>query len=319
MINIDIISGFLGAGKTTLIKKLLKEVYNDEKVVLLENEFGEIGIDQVFLKSSGIAIKEINSGCICCSLVGDFEEALKQIADEFQPQRIIIEPSGVAKLSDIMEAILNISDEKFKIDHLITVIDAKKCKLYTKNFGEFFNNQIENAATIFLTRTEALQAEKIEECIEIIRHHNVQASITSTPLNELSKEILVKTINAQENLETTLLKEIHHHHEHHDHSTNHHHHHHHADEVFTSISIETVRLYTLKQLETILKTLTTDASYGHILRAKGVLKAESWLYFDVVYDEYQIREGETENIGKICVIGEQLNEEAIRQLFEVTL
>ena len=396
MTKIDVISGFLGAGKTTLIKKLLTEAIKD-KVVLIENEFGEIGVDGTFLKDAGVQIREINSGCICCSLVGDFEKSLKEVIDKFSPERIIIEPSGVGKLTDIIEAI-NKANLDIKINSLTTVVDGSKCKMYMKNFGEFFNNQIQAATTVIISRVDKISQEKIEEDVELIKGINGLCRIITTPLGDLSGEKILQVMeNNFQDLESEMNIEIddnhehhhhydengvcscghhhhddkeehehhhhhedeecccghhhhddkeehehHHHHEdeecccghhHHDDEDEHEHHHHHhedkecscghhhhghdADEVFTSIGIETVKLFTKENLEEILKMLSKESEYGMVLRAKGVLRGENcWLHFDLTPEEYEIREGVADFTGRCCVIGSKLNEEEIRKLFK---
>ena len=356
MTKIDIISGFLGAGKTTLIKKLIEEAYGNETIVLIENEFGEIGIDGGFLKEAGIAIKEMNSGCICCSLVGDFATSLEKVMEQFAPQRIIIEPSGVGKLSDVIKAIRDLQEERLVLNSYTTVVDGKKAKSYMKNFGEFFNNQVEYAKTIIISRAQLLREEQRAMVVELLREHNKEASIIVTPWDELSGKKILHTMEHAHELSKELMEELeicpicrHHHEEneehcHHSHAHTHeyeghqahehhhpheHHHahcdcehehphsHHHADEVFTSWGRETVRTYTKTELERILHALTHDSMYGTILRAKGMLAsdAQPWLYFDLVPGEYEIREGESETIGKLCVIGSQLNEAALAELF----
>lgn len=325
MIKVDIISGFLGAGKTTFIKKLIDEVYRNEQIVLIENEFGEIGIDGTFMHDSGIEITEINSGCICCSLVGDFEASLIEVIEKYHPNRIIIEPSGVGKLSDVIKAVNEIQNNELLLDNHITVIDAKKCRLYTKNFGEFFNNQIEYASLIILSRTEDLTEFQLNECIKIIKSYNDNANIITTPWNRLTKEILINAFSNNDSLHEQLLKELdscpkcgHNHEHHHDHDCNcDHDHHHHADEIFTSWSKQTPKKYTKAQLEAILKKLSENSSYGNILRAKGYVDSfeGDWWYFDLVPGEYEIRTGKADFTGRICVIGEKLNEHKLDNLF----
>ena len=308
MVKIDIISGFLGAGKTTLIKKLLQDAFKGQQVVLIENEFGEIGIDGGFLKDAGIEIKEMNSGCICCSLVGDFGTALKEVVEKYHPDRIVIEPSGVGKLSDVIHAVENLhleADGEVKLNSAVTVVDVLKCKMYLKNFGEFFKNQVEAAGTIILSRTDTKKAtpEKIEAAIELIRELNPDATIITTPVEDLGGQKILDTIEGMK-IDLSHVEEDHdhddheHHHDHgegctcgcHDHE-GHHHHHHHADEVFTSWGKETVRKYSREEIEKILKTLSEDDSYGMILRAKGMLESEDgvWTYFDMVPEEVDIR------------------------------
>ena len=330
MVKIDIISGFLGAGKTTLIKKLLQDAFKGQQVVLIENEFGEIGIDGGFLKDAGIEIKEMNSGCICCSLVGDFGTALKEVVEKYHPDRIVIEPSGVGKLSDVIHAVENLhleADGEVKLNSAVTVVDVLKCKMYLKNFGEFFKNQVEAAGTIILSRTDTKKAtpEKIEAAIELIRELNPDATIITTPVEDLGGQKILDTIEGMK-IDLSHVEEDHnhegheHHHDHgegctcgcHDHE-GHHHHHHHADEVFTSWGKETVRKYSREEIEKILKTLSEDDSYGMILRAKGMLESEDgvWTYFDMVPEEVDIRKGSAEYTGRICVIGSKLDEEQL--------
>ena len=334
MTKIDIFSGFLGAGKTTLIKKLIAEAYSGEKLVLIENEFGEIGIDGGFLKDAGIEIKEMNSGCICCSLVGDFGTALKEVVEKYHPDRIVIEPSGVGKLSDVIHAVENLhleADGEVKLNSAVTVVDVLKCKMYLKNFGEFFKNQVEAAGTIILSRTDTKKAtpEKIEAAIELIRELNPDATIITTPVEDLGGQKILDTIEGMK-IDLSHVEEDHdhddheHHHDHgegctcgcHDHE-GHHHHHHHADEVFTSWGKETVRKYSREEIEKILKTLSEDDSYGMILRAKGMLESEDgvWTYFDMVPEEVDIRKGSAEYTGRICVIGSKLDEAKLEQLW----
>ena len=332
MTKIDIVSGFLGAGKTTFIKKMLKESFLDEQVVLIENEFGEIGIDGGFLKDSGIQIREMNSGCICCSLVGDFGKSLKEVVDTYHPDRILIEPSGVGKLLDVIKAVQGVQEEiDAKLNSFITVVDVMKCRLYHRNFGEFFSNQITYAGAIILSRTDKAKQEKIEESIAILRELNKKAPIITTPIEQLSGEKLLETMEGNLSLEEELMSELacpicgdhHHHHDHHhDHHQDHcecEHDHHHADEVFTSWGCETTRKYTKEQVENILVTLEQESIYGTILRAKGMVAAEAgeWIYFDFVPEEYEIRSGAPEYTGRICVIGSQLEEQKLKELFEV--
>lgn len=330
MTKIDIVSGFLGAGKTTFIKKMLKESFLDEQVVLIENEFGEIGIDGGFLKDSGIQIREMNSGCICCSLVGDFGKSLKEVVDTYHPDRILIEPSGVGKLSDVIKAVQGVQEEiDAKLNSFITVVDVMKCRLYHRNFGEFFSNQITYAGAIILSRTDKAKQEKIEESIAILRELNKKAPIITTPIEQLSGEKLLETMEGNLSLEEELMSELacpicgdHHHDHHHDHHQDHcecEHDHHHADEVFTSWGCETTRKYTKEQVENILVTLEQESIYGTILRAKGMVAAEAgeWIYFDFVPEEYEIRSGAPEYTGRICVIGSQLEEQKLKELFEV--
>lgn len=314
MSKVDIISGFLGAGKTTLIKKLIQDCLGNEKVVLIENEFGEIGIDGSFLKEAGIEITEMNSGCICCSLVGDFSEALKQVVAKYHPDRIIIEPSGVGKLSDVIKAVRDVHSDELQLNSFCSVIDVKKCKTYSLNFGEFFNNQIEYASTIILSRTQDVPQDKIQEAIDIIKSMNTTASIITTPWDELSGETILQTMENENSLQDILMKEA-------DicPECGHHHHHHHADEVFTSLGKETIHTYTQEQLNQILQTLSSSHEYGDILRAKGILSTpdKKWLHFDLVPGEYEIRFGSADYTGRICVIGKDLLEDKIYELFGV--
>lgn len=317
MTKVDIISGFLGAGKTTLIKKLISEVYQGEQIVLIENEFGEIGIDGTFMNNNGIEITEINSGCICCSLVGDFEVSLKEVLARYHPDRIIIEPSGVGKLSDVIKAVDDVHSNELILDNYITVIDAKKCRLYTKNFGEFFNNQIEFASLIILSRTQDITEYQLNECIKIIKKYNDTANIITTPWQQLTKKSLVNAFSQSDTLhdkilnESDICPECGHHHDHH-------HRHHHADEIFISWSKQTPKKYSKKQLEEILKTLCNDPCYGNILRAKGYVDSTEnlWWYFDLVPGEYEIRTGNADFTGRICIIGEKLNTQKLETLFD---
>ena len=382
MTKIDIISGFLGAGKTTFIKKLLQEAISGEQVVLIENEFGEIGIDGGFLKDSGIEIREMNSGCICCSLVGDFGKSLSEVLTKYKPDRIIIEPSGVGKLSDVMKAVIDVSaDMDVALNSAVTIVDAAKCKMYMKNFGEFFNNQIENAGTVVLSRTDITDTAKIQKDVEMIREKNPKAAIVTTPLAELGGSQLLEIIEKRDTMLDDLLEEVreshhhhdddddcccghdhdhehhhdhdedeehehHHHHDHdddcccghdddeeHEHHHHHdhdddcccghdhdheHHHHHHADEVFTSWGMETIVPVTKDQLEDILKRLAETKEFGDVLRAKGMLPTENpgeWLYFDLVPEQYEIRDGKPDYTGKVCVIGASLKEEELNKVF----
>ena len=403
MTKIDIVSGFLGAGKTTLIKKLLKEALAGTQTVLIENEFGEIGIDGGFLKDAGIEIKEMNSGCICCSLVGDFGTSLKEVLNTYHPDRILIEPSGVGKLSDVMKAVQNAGlGTEVELNSAVAVVDASKCKMYIKNFGEFFINQIEHAGTIILSRTDVASEEKVKQAVELIREHNEKATIITTPLAQLEGKEILATIEGAKDLEAELMEQVkamhddhehHHHHEEdedehehcchhhhdeeedeHDHEHHHHHdeeedehehcchhhhdeeedehehcchhhhdededehehhhhdhdhecgcghdhhdhHHHHADEVFTSWGRETIKKYTKENLEKMLEALSASDEYGIILRAKGMLPAEdgTWIYFDMVPEETEIREGAPEYTGRLCVIGSKLNEDKLAELF----
>lgn len=380
MTKIDIISGFLGAGKTTLIKKLLKEALAGTKVVLIENEFGEIGIDGGFLKESGIEITEMNSGCICCSLVGDFETSLKQVMDQYAPERILIEPSGVGKLSDVMRAIQNIADadDNMELNSAVTVVDATKAKVYIKNFGEFFINQIENAGTIILTRCDKADEKKIETAVELIREHNKKATIITTPLDQITGKEILDTFEGNNTLEAELLKlvmeqEEHHHHHHHDHGSkrvekedgsvvyisggddddhdehehhhhdhdehehhhhdhdehehhhhdhdhdehDHHHDHHDAADIFISWGMETPLKYTKEEITQMLGKLEDEETYGIVLRTKGVVPNVdgSWIEFDYVPGEADVRTGAADVTGKFCVIGAELKEENLEKLF----
>lgn len=341
MTKIDIFSGFLGAGKTTLIKKLLTEAYKGEQVVLIENEFGEIGIDGGFLKEAGIEIREMNSGCICCSLVGDFGEALKEVIEKYHPDRIIIEPSGVGKLSDVIKAVQKVEDAvDIKLNSFTTIVDVTKCKMYMKNFGEFFSNQIEYAGTIILSRTDTEKAteEKIVAAVEIIRSLNKKAAVITTPVEKLAGKKILDIMENNRSLEKELMEEEacpvcggHHHHEHehhhHDHEEcgcghdhhEHEHHHHHADEVFTSWGKETVKTYSQDEIKSILDTLSNDESYGMILRAKGMVEGKDgqWIYFDMVPGEADIREGSADYTGRICVIGSKIQEDKLSELFGI--
>ena len=350
MTKIDVISGFLGAGKTTLIKKLLKEALTDEQIVLIENEFGEIGVDSGFLKDTGVQITEMSQGCICCSLVGDFEEGLREVVTTYHPDRIIIEPSGVGKLSDVMAAIKTVADEiQVELNSATTVADAKKTKMYMKNFGEFFNNQIENAGAIILSRTQSVDEEKLEEAVKLLREKNGKARIVTTPWDELAGSRILQVMEEAQDLTLELMAlaeaeeedddededehEHHHHHDHeehehhHDHEEHHHHHHHHhhygedddhdADEIFQSWGVETPKKFDKDTLESILKTLIETEEYGQIVRAKGMVELTdgSWGYFDMVPGEYEIREGEPDYTGRLCVIGAELKEDKMPELF----
>ena len=386
MTKIDVFSGFLGAGKTTLIKKLLKEALDGSKTVLIENEFGEIGIDGGFLQEAGIEIKEMNSGCICCSLVGDFGTSLKEVIETYAPERILIEPSGVGKLSDVLKAVENVATELgVQVNSAVAVVDASKAKMYIKNFGEFFINQIEFAGTIILSRTDKVSAQKLEECVALIREHNDKATIITTPLDQLDGKDVLVTIEGADTLDEMMHEmmehlheedahehhhhhhdedgecccghhhedeehEHHHHHHHdedgecchghhheeeehehhhhydedgecscghhHDHDHDGHHHHHHADEVFTSWGRETPAKFTVEKIESILTALDSG-EYGAILRAKGMVPAEdgTWIYYDYVPEEHDIRTGKPMVTGKLCVIGAQLKEEKLEELF----
>ena len=384
--KIDIISGFLGAGKTTLIKKLLKDAFQGEQVVLIENEFGEIGIDGGFLKEAGIQIREMNSGCICCSLVGDFGASLKEVISKYHPDRILIEPSGVGKLSDVIKAVKGVEEETgLVLNSYTTVVDAKKCKMYMRNFGEFFNNQVEYAGAIIMSRTDIVDEAKAQASLELLREINAKAAIITTPIEKLDGKKLLDVMEHPVSLAQELMEEEevcpecghvhehgeHHHHDHeehehhhdhecgcghdhdheehehhhdhdhecgcghdHDHEEHEHHHHdhdhecgcghdhhdhhhHHADEVFTSWGRETIRKFTRENLEKMLEALSASDEYGIILRAKGMLPAEdgTWIYFDMVPEETEIREGAPEYTGRLCVIGSKLKEDKLAELF----
>ncbi|WP_419508015.1 GTP-binding protein [Blautia sp.] len=384
--KIDIISGFLGAGKTTLIKKLLKDAFQGEQVVLIENEFGEIGIDGGFLKEAGIQIREMNSGCICCSLVGDFGASLKEVISKYHPDRILIEPSGVGKLSDVIKAVQGVEEETgLVLNSYTTVVDAKKCKMYMRNFGEFFNNQVEYAGAIIMSRTDIVDEAKAQAALELLREINAKAAIITTPIEKLDGKKLLDVMEHPVSLAQELMEEEevcpecghvhehgeHHHHDHeehehhhdhdhecgcghdhdheehehhhdhecgcghdHDHEEHEHHHHdhdhecgcghdhhdhhhHHADEVFTSWGRETIRKFTRENLEKMLEDLSASDEYGIILRAKGMLPAEdgTWIYFDMVPEETEIREGAPEYTGRLCVIGSKLKEDKLAELF----
>ena len=399
MAKIDIFSGFLGAGKTTLIKKLIKEAYAGEKLVLIENEFGEIGIDGGFLQDAGIEITEMNSGCICCSLVGNFSEALKKVLAEYTPDRIIIEPSGVGKLSDVIKAVEDIDDENIQLNSFTTVADATKCKMYMKNFGEFYNNQIENAQCIVLSRTAGISEEKLVAAIALLREKNENATIITTDWDKLDGKIILEAMEHRDTIANDmeiLEKEHHHHHEHdhhdhhdhdahcecgchehehhhhdhhdhdehcecgcHEHEHHHHdhhdhdehcecgchdhehhhdhdhhehdahcecgchdheHHHHHADEVFVSCGGETVAKYTKDQIRQILSMLSDQERFGVVLRAKGIVDScdGEWIHFDYVPDEIDVRNGVAGVIGRICIIGANINETAVKELFKIS-
>ena len=331
MTKVDIISGFLGAGKTTLIAKLLKEGLAGEQVVLIENEFGEIGIDGGFLKESGVEIREMNSGCICCSLVGDFGTSLKEVVEKYHPDRIIIEPSGVGKLSDVIKAVKDLHIEnEIRLNSASTVADASKVKVYMKNFGEFFNNQIEHAETIILSRTQNVSEAKLKTDIELIRSLNKDAHIITTPWDDIDGKQILDAMENVTNLELEMLAEAaakvaeeHEHHHHHDGECgcghHHEHGHHHADEVFTSWGVETPNKYDKEELSEILRKLSETDDYGNILRAKGMLPCTDgkWMFFDLVPEEYEIREGKPDFTGRICVIGAELKEAALKELFNV--
>ncbi len=385
MTKIDIYSGFLGAGKTTLIKKMIQEAYRGEKLVLIENEFGEIGIDGGFLQDAGINITEMNSGCICCSLVGDFGKALTQVIEQYHPDRIVIEPSGVGKLSDVVAAVEKVLDQDVVLGYKVAVADAGKVKIYMKNFGEFYNNQIETASTIILSRTDAIPQAKLDAAVALLREHNAQATLVVAPWNELSGEQLLEAMEGATSVQHDLEELEHdhehhcchghhhdedeeehhcchghhhdedeeehhccrghhhdedeeehhccHHHDHEEHEHHHHehdehcgcgchdhdhHHHHHADEVFTSWGVETAHKFTVEGIENALKALDTG-DYGMILRAKGIVACADggWIHFDYVPEEENVRMGSASVIGKLCVIGAQLNEQAVADLFGV--
>lgn len=383
MTKIDIISGFLGAGKTTFIKKLLQEAISGEQVVLIENEFGEIGIDGGFLKDSGIEIREMNSGCICCSLVGDFGRSLEEVLTKYQPDRVIIEPSGVGKLSDVMKAVRDVAANlDVALNSAVTVVDASKCKMYMKNFGEFFNNQVAYAGTIILSRTDVADVKKVDAAVKMLREANPKAVIVTTPVSQLTGAQLLEIIEKPDTMEEELMKEAleafeehhHHHHDHehehdhdhehehhhehgeecgcghdHDHEHEHHHehgeecgcghdhehehehhhehgeecscghdhHHHHADEVFSSWGTEHVQPISREELEKILDELAYGADYGDVLRSKGMVPGTEgqWFYFDLVPEEYEIRTGNPDYTGKVCVIGANLKEEELEKAF----
>ena len=377
MTKIDIFSGFLGAGKTTLIKKLIAEAYTGEQLVLIENEFGEIGIDGGFLQEAGINITEMNSGCICCSLVGDFGKALRQVMDTYHPDRILIEPSGVGKLSDVIRAVQDLQMPDVVLNGFTTVVDAAKAKMYMKNFGEFFNNQVEHASAIILSRTGGMKQDKLDACVALLREKNPTATIVTTPWDELDGKQLLAAMERRDTL-SAALEELaeeqehhhhhhehgeecgchdheHHHHEHgeecgcgchdhehhhnehgeecgcHDHEHHHHEHgeecgcgchdheHHHADEVFTSWGRETIRKFTRENLEKMLEALSASDEYGIILRAKGMVAGADgeWIYFDMVPGEHEVRTGAPEYTGRICVIGAEIKEDKLAELFQV--
>lgn len=374
MIKIDIISGFLGAGKTTFIKKMIDEVYKDEKIALIENEFGEVGIDGGFLKDSGVQITEMNSGCICCSLVGDFGKNLNEVIITYHPDRIIIEPSGVGKLSDVMKSVIDIEEEQdVKLNALVTVVNAKKASKQMKAFGEFFNNQIAFATTIVLSRTQSTTSAQLELCVKQMQEMNPKAAVITTPWDEISGEQILQVIEGKDSLEMKVLAEeahrkeeeehMHHHeheehhhdhgHEHHEHGHEEHHdhehghgehhgheqdhgadctcgchdhdhehghgHHHHADDIFTSWGKETPHKFTKAEIETAVKALSEEDAYGTVLRAKGMVEnAEGgWIYFDMVPGEYEIREGEPDYTGRLCVIGTDIKEDLLEELFGI--
>ena len=351
MTKIDIISGFLGAGKTTLIKKLLDESFKGEKIVLIENEFGEIGIDGGFMKEAGIEISEMNSGCICCSLVGDFGAALKQVLSDYTPDRIVIEPSGVGKLSDVVAAVERVHAEApdLRLNSFVTVVDAAKAKVYMKNFGEFFNDQVEHACAIILSRTQKIDQHKLDGAVTLLRERNPKAAILTTPWDQLTGAQILSAMEGGHDLAHDLMEEIehehhdheHHHHDHehghehhhehehhHDHDHNdtctaccghhHHHHDHDADEVFTSWGRETTRKYSREELQEALAALAMTQDYGYVLRAKGMVPCEdgtAWLHFDLTPEEFEIREGSADYTGRLCVIGSELKEDQLEKLF----
>ena len=322
MTKTDVFSGFLGAGKTTLIQKLIQDVYKNEKTVIIENEFGEIGIDGGFLEAAGIEVREINSGCICCSLQGDFEESLKMVVETYHPDRIVIEPSGVGKLSDVLKAIEKVED--LQINSACTVVDAARAKVYARNFGEFFNDQIASAGCVILSRTQKVSDEKLQQAVEIVKGINPKARIVTTPWDDLTGKAILKVMEG-----TVSIMDEHHHHDHcecgcHDHEHHHHdehcecgwhgHHHHHADEVFTSVGFETIRKFSKEELEQLLSHLDE-----HILRAKGIVQnvEGGWLFFDYVPGDSDVREGTASYTGLITVIGSKVNEAEIKALFGV--
>lgn len=323
MTKIDIFSGFLGAGKTTLIRKLISEAFKGEKLVLIENEFGKIAIDGGFLQDAGIEITEMSQGCICCSLVGDFGKALRQVLETYHPDRILIEPSGVGKLSDVIRAVQNLHMEDVTLNSFTTVADANKCKMYMKNFGEFYNDQIEHANSIILSRTDGIKPEKLEACVALLREHNQNATIITTPWDQLTGAQILETMEHKNTLEEELkllaeeTEHEHHHHDHDEHDHEHHHHHHHADEVFTSWGTETTRKFTKDEIEHILEELDNSEKYGMILRAKGIVAGRDgeWIHFDYVPEETSVRNGSAGVIGRLCVIGSHINEAAIEALF----
>ena len=378
MTKIDVFSGFLGAGKTTLIKKLIKEAYAGEKLVLIENEFGEIGVDGGFMKEAGITVNELNSGCICCSLVGDFAEALKKVCEQYNPDRILIEPSGVGKLSDVVRAVERANLENCRINSLTAVVDANKCKMYMKNFGEFFNDQIETAACIVFSHADVAGEDKLATALKLVKEHNQGATVVTTSWDKLDGKRILDAMEHASTLEAELEKlaheeehghchydhdhehdgHCHHDHEHehehdghchhdhdhehehdghchhdhdhehehdehchhdHDHEHEHHHHHHHADDVFTSWGVETSRKFTKEELEKMLAQLSDNLRFGTVLRAKGIVCGQdgSWLHFDYVPAEINVRKGAADYTGKICVIGSKIDTEELQELFEV--
>ena len=353
MTKIDVFSGFLGAGKTTLIKKLLKEAYAGEKLVLIENEFGEIGIDGGFMKDAGIQVTEMNQGCICCSLVGDFGKALAQVLEQFHPDRILIEPSGVGKLSDVLKAVMNVQSDDLVLNTYTTVVDASKIKMYMKNFGEFYKNQVETAKTIILSRSQKLSEDKLAEALAMIRQLNEHATIVTTPWDDINGKQILEAMEIKNSFAEELLKDEgicpvcghhhddddddecchdHHHHddgedehEHHHHDgecgCGHHHHHHHghdADEVFSNFGVETAKKFTKEELENALSKLSGE-EYGSVLRAKGIVAGADgvWYHFDFVPEEYEVRTGSADVTGRMCVIGAKLEEQKIKDLFGI--
>lgn len=332
MTKIDVYSGFLGAGKTTLIKKLIKEAYAGEKVVLIENEFGEIGVDGGFLKDSGVNITEMNSGCICCSLVGDFAKALKQVEEQYAPDRIIIEPSGVGKLSDVIRAVERANVENSVLNAFCAVVDANKCKMYMKNFGEFFIDQVKNASCVVLSHTTGMSEEKLHACIEALKAVNPDANYVTAEWDKLNGKTILAAMEKKDSLDAELKKlaeeyeHEHHHHDDddddddcccHDHEHEHHHHHHHADEVFTSWGLETAHKFTKEELKSALQALQNEEKYGTVLRAKGIVDGgEHWWHFDYVPGEPDVRTGAAGATGRLCVIGCKLNEDALKELFK---
>ena len=350
MAKVDIFSGFLGAGKTTLIKKLIEEAYEDEKIVLIENEFGEIGVDSGFLRDTGVQINEMNSGCICCTLVGDFGRALNEVIDTYEPDRILIEPSGVGKLSDVIIAVQDLKNDRIELNGFTTVVDAKKARVYLTNFGEFYENQIEHASSIILSHTDGLSQEKLDKCIELLRRHNDHAAIVTTPWDQISGRSILETMEQKKTLSAELdkLREEayaheaehhhghHHHHDHdehdhehhghhdhdhhhdgHDHDHEYHHGHHHADEIFDEFGVYTAHKFTPEQIRAALTALGNFGEFGQVLRAKGIVAGEDgqWIHFDYVPGEPEVRSGSPETTGVICVIGVGLEKEAIEELF----
>ena len=384
MTKIDVFSGFLGAGKTTLIKKLIVEAYAGEKLVLIENEFGEIGIDGGFMKEAGIQVNEMNSGCICCSLVGDFKSSLTQVLEQFAPDRILIEPSGVGKLSDVIKAVKQVESDGVKLNSFTAVVDAGKCKVYSKNFGEFYNDQLEHAGCIVLSRTSGISQEKLDAALAIVREKNATATVIVTPWNELDGKQILSAMEQHDSIHDELEhlaeetcpvcghyhdehehhhhhhhdgeechchehhhdehehhhhhhhddeechchehhhdEHEHHHHHHHDgeecHCHDHHHHHHHADDVFSSWGVETVHTYSADDIRSALNALADEDRFGVVLRAKGIVKGTdgAWIHFDYVPGDVNVRQGGADVIGKLCVIGAEIHEDALKELFRV--